>query len=112
MIERRLEWPRIDMGEQVALLDQLALLEGDPVDLTVNAGADYDGIETLNGPEPGEIDRKIVFPHGGDLDRNRARLRGGVIGAVMLSRAVLPKRVATRQRDHRDEGSPTENSRP
>ncbi len=64
LIERRLEGPRIDLGQQVALFDELAFLEGDLVDLAVDAGAHHDGVETLHGSEPGQIDREI-----GLLDR-------------------------------------------
>ena len=40
LIEGRLERPRIDLDQRVAFLDELAFLEGDPVDLAVDAGAD------------------------------------------------------------------------
>ncbi|GAB1716540.1 MAG: hypothetical protein NTAFB05_15820 [Nitrobacter sp.] len=102
------------MGEQVALLDQLALLEGDPVDLAVDTGPHHDGIETLNRPESGQIDREIASFYGCDADGNRPGRRGvGFIRAVMFAPSTSPKRVtAARQGDHDDKGRPTKNSRP
>ena len=70
LIERCLVRPGIDLDEQVALLDQLALLEGDLVDLAVDAGAHHHGVEALNGPEPVQIDRKIGLLDGRDRDWN------------------------------------------
>ncbi len=40
LVERGLERPRIDLDQRVALLDELAFLEGDLVDLAIDAGAD------------------------------------------------------------------------
>ena len=67
LIERRLERPRIDLDQRVAFLDELAFLEGDLVDLAVDAGAHHHGVEALHGAEAGQIDRKI-----GLLDRRRS----------------------------------------
>src|SRR5207302_8396619 len=38
LVERGLERPRIDLGEQVTLIDRLAFLETDLVDLSIDAG--------------------------------------------------------------------------
>ena len=70
LIERRLVRPGIDLDEQVALIDHLAFLEGDLVDLAVDAGTHQDGVEALNRSKPGQIDRKIGFLDRRDGDAN------------------------------------------
>ena len=60
LIEGRLKGPRIDLHEEIALLDHLALLEADLDDLTVNAAADGHGVKRLHRPETVQIDRKSV----------------------------------------------------
>ena len=46
-------------------LDHLAFLEGDLVDLAVDAGAHHDGVEGLHGAEAAQIDRKVgLFDRG------------------------------------------------
>ena len=80
LIERRLERPRIDLDQGVAFLDELAFLEVDLVDLAVDPGADHDGVEALNGAEPGQVDRKV-----GLLDRSDFHGDGGAGGGALLS---------------------------
>ena len=70
LIERRLVGPGIDLGQQVTLLDQLAFLEGDLVDLAVDAGSNQHGVEGLNRSETGQIDREIRLLDRRDLDRH------------------------------------------
>ena len=66
LIERCLEWPGVDLDQQVTLIDQLSLLEGDLVDLAIDPGPHHNGIEALNGSEPGQVDRKIGLFDRGD----------------------------------------------
>ena len=86
LVERRLERPRIDLDQQIALLDELAFLEGDLDDLAVDAGADQHGVEALHGAEAGQIDREIGLLDRRDLDRDggtgRAPLLRGRLGGV------------------------------
>ncbi len=77
LIERRLERPGVDLGEQVALVDQLAFLEGDLVDLAVDPCAHHHRIEALNGSEPGQIDGEVGFLDRCDGDAHRGSPRGG-----------------------------------
>ena len=69
LIERGLEGPGIDLGQEVALLDELAFLEGDLVDLAIDAGSDQDGVEGLHGSKAGQIDRKIRLFDGRNVHR-------------------------------------------
>jgi hypothetical protein len=59
LIERGLIGARIDLHENVALLDHLALLEGDLDDLAIDAAADENGLVGLHGAEPAQIDGEI-----------------------------------------------------
>ena len=99
LIERRLVGARIDFGEQVALIDQLAFLERDLVDLAVDAGPHLHGIEALNGAEPGQVDRKI-----GLLDRRDGDGNGSGRG---ISARSSPRTLGTG-----DEIAPSRNNRP
>src|SRR5262249_22864308 len=47
--ERRLEWPWIDLRQQVALIDHLAFLETELLQLTIHTGSHGDGVECLDG---------------------------------------------------------------
>ena len=84
LIERGLDRGGVDLDQHVALLDLLAFLEGDLVDLAVDPGAHQHGIESLHGAEPGEIDRKIGFHDRRDRDGNGGGLRS-VAGFCALS---------------------------
>ncbi len=87
LIERGLVRAGIDLGEQVALVDQLAFLEGDLVDLAVDAGAHDDRVEGLNGSQAGQVDRKVGFLDRGDGDTYR--VAGGLLRVVRCGRPVL-----------------------
>ena len=75
LLERGLEGPRIDLGEQVALLDHLAFLEGDLHDLAVDPGADHNGVVGLDLADALKDDREIgaLDRRDGDDDRRGAR---------------------------------------
>ena len=100
LIERRLVGAGIDLDQEVALIDDLAFLEGDLVDLSVDPGPYHDGVETLHRSEPAQIDRKISFLDGCDGDANRigrrflriARLSPGFRRGTAASRKPLPRR--------------------
>ena len=85
LIQRRLIGARVDLGENVALLDHLSLFEIDLCDLTIHTAADRDRVIRLHHSETGEINRKIAFADDGYGDRNLRR-RGG--------RGALPTPVA------------------
>src|ERR1700729_1070957 len=63
-VERRLIGPRIDFGQQVALLDVLAFGKRDLVDLAVDAGTHEDGVEGLNGSKACQVDWKVRLLDG------------------------------------------------
>ena len=44
-----LEWPGVDLGEEVPRLDHLAFLERDAHELAVHATADHDGVHRRHG---------------------------------------------------------------
>jgi hypothetical protein len=50
LIQRRLIWSRIDLGQQIAGLDVLSLGECDFVELTIHPDLYHHGIEGLDGP--------------------------------------------------------------
>ena len=87
LIERCLVRARIDLGEQVALVDQLAFVEGNLVDLAVDAGAHDDRVEGLNGSKAGQVDRKVGFLDRGDGDPYR--VAGGLLRVICCGRLIL-----------------------
>src|SRR4029077_2119602 len=97
-IVRRLIGPRIDFGEEVALLDHLAFGERDLVDLAVDTGADLDRIEALNGAKSDQIDREISLfdrrcAHGNGARTGRGCLLSGFgrfRGLILLPAVVAP----------------------
>ena len=115
LIEGGLERPRIDLDQRVAFLDELAFLERDPVDLTVDAGADHDGVEALHGAEAGQIDRKIgLFDRGSphrDGGTGRRALLGFSLRLMILALEALPAQI-TQRSDRYDQQSPTDGARP
>jgi hypothetical protein len=64
-IERRLEGPRIDLHEKVALVDELAFLEADLSKLAIDLGLNRDGGERS---DRSEADERLV-----DLARDDVR---------------------------------------
>src|SRR5262249_6610810 len=64
-------WTRIDFGEQFALLNKLAFLEGDIDKLAVHAAANRDGIQGSDCAEAVEVDRQIAGLSTGDNNWNR-----------------------------------------
>ena len=97
LIERRLERPRINLDQRIALLDELTFLEGDPVDLAIDAGADQDSIKALHGAKAGQIDREIGLLDGRGLDGHAGRcalLGTGRLRGVFLAMETLPAEIA------------------
>jgi len=50
LIQRRLIWSRIDLGQQIAGLDVLSFGECDFVELTIHPDLYHNGVEGLDGP--------------------------------------------------------------
>ena len=61
LIERRLIRARIDLNENIAFLDHLALFEGDLDDLAIDSAAHKNGLVRLDDAEPVQIDWEIGF---------------------------------------------------
>src|SRR5207248_3446157 len=59
LVEDCLIRPGVDLGEQVSLVDQLPLFEGDLVDLAIDAGPDNDRVEALDRPEARSEERRV-----------------------------------------------------
>ena len=85
LIERGLEWRRIDFREHVAFTDVLALTEIDRDDLAVDLGAQRDGVEGLDRAEGVVIDRDVLLCRLGDNNGNRRRS-----GLCRFGAAVTP----------------------
>ena len=75
LVEDRLKWPRIDLQEEIALLDHLAFLEGDLVDLAVDARADGHRVPALHDAQAIEVDGKVLLLSRGDVNGNRGFVR-------------------------------------
>src|SRR5262249_42226300 len=65
-----------------------------------------------HGAEPGEVDRKIGFFDGCDLDGDRLRGRGLLCGLrALLAAGFLPAKIADRA-DNCDQQTPTDGAGP
>ena len=80
LIERRLEQPRVDLGQNVAFLDVLAFLEQHVLQLAVDLRVDADREGGLHRAKPGQVDRHVLAGRGGDADRDRGRLAARGLG--------------------------------
>src|SRR6185503_10929135 len=98
-----------------AFLDELALPKCDPVDLTVDAGADHDGVEPLHGAEAGQINRKIGLCDCGSPHRDSRTGRHGLLSfssrLMILALEALPAQI-TQPSDRYDQQNPTDDTRP
>ncbi len=73
LLERDLVGTRIDLSEKIALVDDLAFLEGDFGQLAGDLGLDRHRRERGDRTEPAEHDRHIALADLGRADRHRAR---------------------------------------
>ena len=94
LVERGLEGPRVDLQQQIALLDNLAFPEADLVDLAIDAGADGHGVPGLRDAQPVEVDGQVLPIGGGDVDGN-----GGFVRLTDAS-CVAEPRVAYQCKPH------------
>src|SRR3954470_6127972 len=88
LIKDGLERTRIDLRQEVAGLNDLAFLERDLLDFTVDAASDGDRVEGLNGPETDQIDRHVR--DFGLRGLNRRRGRRLLLRRLALIRALMP----------------------
>ena len=82
--ERGLVGSRIDLGEEVALLDDLAFVEPQLLQLARDLGADGHGLEGRDGAERVDGDRHVAERDSGDS--NGLRRRSGAAGVRALRR--------------------------
>ena len=71
LLERHLIGSRIDLGEEIALLDHLALFEGDLGQIAVDLGLYRDRGERGDGAELAQADRHVALLHRNHPDRHR-----------------------------------------
>ena len=89
LIQLRLKRPRIDLRQQVALLDVLALDEIDRLQLAIDAHVNRNAIERLDGAEAGQVDRHVLRARARDRDRDGRR--GGGYRRLGLLAGLIPK---------------------
>ena len=111
LIEGGLERRRIDLHEQVALLDHLPFLEADLLDLSVHPRAHGHRVGGLHRAQPAQNHRKRPSFHDSNVDRGSGgpRLRRGGAWSKMLPGPVCGKKQAAaasgqRQRVNRPVG--------
>jgi hypothetical protein len=75
VIEAGLKRRRVDLRQQVALLDDLAFLESHPLDLAVHARPHGDGVGRLHCAEPIQGQRKRPLFHAPDVHGRLGRRR-------------------------------------
>ena len=87
LLERYLVGPRVDLDERVAVLDLLALLEGDVLDLSADLALHRHRGERRHGAQANERNGHVARAGGGGHHRHRAALsetaasgRGGGLG--------------------------------
>src|SRR6266702_1406532 len=83
LLELRLEWARVDLGEHLAFADALALAEEDLVEPPVHLRLHGDGLEGDDAPQPLQVDGHVAAGRHRHGHRNRA-LRGGAGGRSAL----------------------------
>ena len=71
LLERHLIGSRIDLGEEIALLDHLALFEGDLGQIAVDLGLYRDRGERGDGAELAQADGHVALLHRNHPDRHR-----------------------------------------
>ena len=109
LVERGLERAGVDLDQQIALVDHLALGEGDLVDLAVNPGPDLYGVEALNRAEAGQVDREVDLLDRRNADGNGGRARRTLLSGLGFSglrRAEFLPTVVTRGGHGRDDQNP------
>src|SRR4029077_16866400 len=99
-----LERPRIDLREKISLVDELAFLERDTDELTIDTAANRDGVEGSDGAKSIEINGQIAALRSGNNDRHNhaacaeaslafarrcGRTRVGCLAGVLRA-AVIP----------------------
>jgi hypothetical protein len=105
--ELGLEGPRIDLGQHVAGLDDLAFLEGGPHELAVDPAADRHRVQRGDRAEAGQVDGEVAGPGGDGHHRDRARAGGGGLGAPGSVQGEVAASGQEARQDDPDDPDPT-----
>ena len=107
LMQRRQEWPGVDVRQFVAGVDKLPLREDDVADLAAHARFDSHAVEGLNRAEPGHIDRYVLgfglcglYAENCSGGRRRWRAGGGCL--VMDGGVSAIAGAAKKRQDHDD----------
>jgi hypothetical protein len=97
LIVRGLKWSRIDLRQEVARLDVLALGESDLGQFAIDPSLYRDSVERLNSAQASEIDGDIAPPRRGDRYRDRRRRPSCCRHGDFSCRMMLPANVTARR---------------
>ena len=118
--ELHLERPRVDLGEEVARLHHLALLEGNAHELAVHAAADHDGVERRHRAERVQVDVEAARRTGATttgigaqrgIDLTVAIRVGAAPGSVVFAESVVAGAAVPDRATHRAPGRARRSSR-
>lgn len=102
-----LEWARVDLGEQVAFTNELALAVWNVHQLAVHAGVNGDGVDRRDRTEAREVDADVSLGRSCRLDRDgRGRACGGARGVPVCPRSDAAEREHHDRGDDDDPASP------
>ena len=71
LLQRRLVWARIELRDQIALVNRLTFNEGDLLDRAGDLRVDIHHVVRLHRPDASQHDRNIADLDLGRVDRNR-----------------------------------------
>ena len=74
LLQRRTVRPRVDLRQEVALLDHLAFLEADLLELAVDLRLHRHRVERCHGAQLVQDDADVALVDGGEADRLRGAL--------------------------------------
>src|SRR3954454_8299290 len=101
LIELRLKGARVELGQELALFDGLAVLEIDADDRFRDHAADRRRVQRRNIADPGQHDREILLFDGGRDDGNGGwQLRRPSAGT--MTKMLPPQVTPGENRDHYD----------
>ena len=90
LVERGLQRPRVDLGQEIAFLYQLAFDEADTLQLSVDARGDLRGVESLHVAKPFQVYRHVASRGQRGVHRHRHRAAGRQRGGGRLTRQPYP----------------------
>ena len=88
LLQGRLIGARIDLGQKIALVDELTLLEGDVLQLTADLGLDGHGGQRRHRAQGGQFDGDVPDAGRGHRDRRSPSRAAPLIFGLRLSAVV------------------------